>query len=186
MKLVVCISGRGSTLRNLWVYADRGALSGEIIGVVSSRKRGAINDSIFAECERRGVPVNVLGVATDMTLGIWQPDFVLLAGYLVLWHVSERYCGRVLNIHPALLPKYGGKGFYGRRVHEAVLAAGDTESGCTVHFADNEYDHGSIILQRRVPIFPDDTPDVLQARVFAQECEAYPEVLGRLAANYVR
>ena len=194
-RLVVCISGGGTTLHNLWEHADRDALAGEIVGVFSSRQRGAVNESIFAECERRGVPCTVVrpadhagdfAVVAAREIGAWHPDLVLLAGYLVRWHIPEQYIGRVLNIHPALLPKYGGQGYYGRRVHEAVLAAGDTESGCTVHFADNEYDHGPIVLQRRVKVHPDDTPETLQARVFEQECEVYPEAIAMLADGRAR
>ena len=89
----------------------------------------------------------------------------------------------MLNIHPALLPEFGGHGMYGLRVHEAVLAAGDKISGCTVHFVDNEYDHGPIVLQRKVEVRGDDTPQTLQARVFAAECEAYPAALRQLAGE---
>ena len=91
-----------------------------------------------------------------------------------------------MNIHPALLPDFGGKSYYGHRVHEVVLAAGCAESGCTVHFCDNLYDHGPIILQRRVPVLPDDTPDTLAARVFEQECIAYPEAIRLYAAGRLR
>jgi folate-dependent phosphoribosylglycinamide formyltransferase PurN len=96
------------------------------------------------------------------------------------------WIGRVMNIHPALLPKYGGKGFYGHRVHEAVLAAGEKESGCTVHFANNEYDAGPIILQRKVPVLPRDDADALAARVFEQEGLAYPEAIRLFAENRLR
>src|SRR5206468_3541266 len=88
----------------------------------------------------------------------------------------------VISSNPAPLPNYGGKGMYGLKVHEAVLAAGEKITGCTVHFVDNEYDHGPTILQQQVAVLPDDTPQTLQARVFAAECEAYPLVLQRLAA----
>jgi phosphoribosylglycinamide formyltransferase 1 len=91
-----------------------------------------------------------------------------------------------MNIHPALIPAFCGKGFHGRHVHEAVLASGVKVSGCTVHFADNVYDNGPIILQRVVPVFDDDTPDTLAARVFAQECEAYPEAIGLFAEGRLR
>ncbi len=83
----------------------------------------------------------------------------------------------MVNIHPALLPDFGGPGMYGHRVHEAVLASGKKESGCTVHLCDSAYDRGPIVLQRRVPVLPGDTPDTLAARVFGAECEAYPEAL---------
>jgi phosphoribosylglycinamide formyltransferase-1 len=100
-----------------------------------------------------------------------------MAGFLSLWEIPPELHGLVLNIHPALLPKFGGKGMHGHHVHEAVLAAGETESGCTVHYADNTYDTGPIIVQRRVPVRPGDTADTLAARVFEQECIAYPEAI---------
>jgi phosphoribosylglycinamide formyltransferase-1 len=88
-----------------------------------------------------------------------------------------------MNIHPALLPRFGGMGMHGRHVHEAVLAAGEPESGCTVHFADNAYDHGPIIIQRRIPVLSGDTPDTLAARVFEQECLAYPQAIRQYTAS---
>jgi formyltetrahydrofolate-dependent phosphoribosylglycinamide formyltransferase len=106
-----------------------------------------------------------------------RAELVCLAGFLQLIHVPDDFLGRVMNIHPALIPAFCGKGYYGHRVHEAVLASGVKASGCTVHFADNEYDHGPIILQRTVPVLDDDTPEALAARVFEQECEAYPQAI---------
>jgi folate-dependent phosphoribosylglycinamide formyltransferase PurN len=91
-----------------------------------------------------------------------------------------------MNVHAALIPSFSGKGYYGHHVHEAALAAGVKVSGCTVHFADNEYDHGPIILQRTVPVLDDDTPEALAARVFAQECEAYPEAVRLFAEGRLR
>jgi len=117
---------------------------------------------------------------------VGDADFVCMGGFLSLWRIPAALAGRVINIHPALLPDFGGKGMYGRRVHEAVLRAGRVVSGCTVHFCDNEYDHGPIVLQRQVPVKPDDTPDTLAARVFAEECLAYPEAIRMLAAGEVR
>ena len=108
-----------------------------------------------------------------------------LAGWTCFWRIPDRWIGRVMNIHPALLPKYGGKGFYGHHVHEAVLAAGDKESGCTVHFANNEYDAGPIILQRKIPVLPSDDADTLAARVFEQETLAYPEAIRLFAEGRV-
>jgi phosphoribosylglycinamide formyltransferase 1 len=112
----------------------------------------------------------------------FTPDLVCLAGWLNLLPIPDDFHHRVLNIHPALLPAFGGKGMYGRRVHEAVLAAGIRESGCTVHFADNSYDTGPILVQKRVPVLASDTPDTLAARVFAAECAAYPEAIRMAAA----
>jgi folate-dependent phosphoribosylglycinamide formyltransferase PurN len=115
-------------------------------------------------------------------------DLVLLAGFLALIEVPEDFRFRVMNIHPALIPAFCGRGFYGHKVHEAVLERGAKVTGCTVHFADNHYDHGPIILQKCVPVADDDTPDRLAIRVFAAECEAYPEAVrlfaeGRLAVE---
>ena len=103
----------------------------------------------------------------------------MLAGFLRLLVIPDLWLGRVLNIHPALLPAYGGRGYYGTRVHRAVLDAGETRSGCTVHFVDNGYDTGPIILQREVPVHPDDTVAALAARVFAEEERALPEAIRR-------
>jgi phosphoribosylglycinamide formyltransferase-1 len=108
---------------------------------------------------------------------------IILAGYLCFYIQPEWFSGPVVNIHPALLPKYGGQGFYGDRVHEAVLAAGDTETGCTVHLVDDQYDHGGILGQKRVPVLPGDDVAALAERVFAAECELYPRMLSRLAAD---
>jgi phosphoribosylglycinamide formyltransferase-1 len=109
----------------------------------------------------------------------------VLAGYLKLVNIPPGYERRVVNIHPALLPGFGGAGMYGHRVHEAVLASGDGESGCTVHFCDEVFDRGPIILQKRCPVLPGDTPDMLAARVFDLECRAYPEALQLLFSRVV-
>jgi phosphoribosylglycinamide formyltransferase-1 len=111
-------------------------------------------------------------------------DFVCLAGYMRLLPVEvlRRFDGRVLNIHPSLLPKYGGKGMYGSRVHEAVLAAGDAVSGCTVHYVNEKYDEGSPLLQLQCPVLPGDTPETLAARVLALEHQAYPWAIEQAAA----
>jgi phosphoribosylglycinamide formyltransferase-1 len=106
-----------------------------------------------------------------------------MAGFLKLVQIPADFAGRVINIHPALLPAFGGKGFHGMHVHRAVLARGCTVSGCTVHLVDNEYDHGRIILQKTVPVLPDDTPESLAARVFAVECQALPEAIARFSRS---
>ena len=110
-------------------------------------------------------------------------DLVIQAGFLSLWHIPPQYEHKVMNIHPALLPKYGGHGMWGHHVHEAALAAGEAESGCTIHFVTNEYDAGPIILQRTAPVLPDDDADALAARVFEQECIAFPEAIRLFAAG---
>jgi formyltetrahydrofolate-dependent phosphoribosylglycinamide formyltransferase len=124
--------------------------------------------------------------AVTKELDRYPLDLVIMAGFIRRYLFPKKYEGRVLNIHPALLPDFGGKGFYGHHVHEAVLKSGAKESGCTVHYADLNYDKGPILLQKRVPVLPGDTPDTLAARVFEAECEAYPEAIRRMAAVEVR
>jgi phosphoribosylglycinamide formyltransferase-1 len=109
-----------------------------------------------------------------------------MGGFLKRLSIPADFANRVTNIHPALVPSFCGEGFYGHRVHEAVLAFGAKLSGCTVHFADNQYDHGPVILQRAVAVLDDDTPDTLAARVFEAECEAYPEAIQWIADGRVR
>jgi phosphoribosylglycinamide formyltransferase-1 len=109
-----------------------------------------------------------------------------MGGFLTHVLIPADFENRVLNIHPALIPAFCGKGFYGSHVHEAVLEYGAKISGCTVHFVDNEYDHGPIILQKVVPVLDDDTPESLATRVFQAECEAYPEALRQLAKGHLK
>lgn len=178
--LLVMLSGGGRTFLNLAAAIDRGELRARVAAVVASRECPG------AEAARRmGLPVRVLSgeIAAADLAGVVQEfgaAWVVLAGYLKRVHLPESLGGRVVNIHPSLLPKFGGPGMYGRRVHEAVLAAGERESGCTVHLCDAEYDRGSIILQARVPVLEGDTPETLAERVFAAECRAYPRALGLL------
>ena len=109
-------------------------------------------------------------------------EWLCLAGFLRILpsEVLEHFPNRVLNIHPSLLPKFGGKGMYGHHVHEAVIAAGEVESGCTVHIVNEYYDDGAIILQKKCPVFPDDTPDLLAQRVLALEHQAFSEALQKV------
>ena len=175
-RLVVLLSGSGSTLQNLLDRCADGRLAATVGGVVSSRP-----DVFGVERARRaGVPVVVAeksgrSEAAFAAARNWQADLVVCAGWIHLLQVPPDFRGRVLNVHPSLLPKFGGKGMYGRHVHEAVLAAGETESGCTVHLVDDTYDTGPVVLQARVPVLPGDTPDTLAERVQAAEREALPE-----------
>jgi formyltetrahydrofolate-dependent phosphoribosylglycinamide formyltransferase len=186
LKLGVLLSGSGRTLENFVEEIQAGRLDAEVAVVISSS--GGVYG--LERAKNHGIPNHVVrlkdyeGVqafsdAITEILVAAGVELVLLAGFLKLYLIPEALKGRVMNIHPALIPKHCGKGYYGHYVHEAVLAAGDTESGCTVHFCDNEYDHGPIILQRKVPILKDDTPDTLADRVFAEECIAYPEAIRR-------
>ncbi len=113
-------------------------------------------------------------------------DLVCLCGYLRLLRIDKLFEGRVINIHPALLPEFGGKGMYGLRVHRAVLATGRKFSGCSVHFVDGQYDHGPVILQKTCPVRPDDDEDALASRVFEQECLAYPEAIRLIVSKRVK
>ena len=187
LRLAVLISGTGRTLENLIgkIEGIRVVLSSvkDAPGLQHAAKAGIPHVTV----SRRDFPdTETFSRAVAKALEPHPTDLVLLAGFLHLWSFPDRYKGQVLNIHPALLPAFGGKGFHGRRVHKAVLKSGARESGCTVHFADHEYDHGPILLQRRVPVLPDDTPDTLAARVFEQECIAYPEAVRRIADGRVK
>jgi len=183
------ISGGGRTVLNLHERIASGDLRAVIEVVVSSRGDALGVDRVRAVGLRT---VIVDRCAHDdatfqrrLTEAVGDVDLVCLAGFLSLWRFPPAMFGRVINIHPALLPDFGGPGMYGRRVHEAVLAAGRTESGCTVHVCDDRYDNGPTILQRRVPVLPDDTPDLLAARVFEQERVAYPEAVKLFCDNRV-
>jgi formyltetrahydrofolate-dependent phosphoribosylglycinamide formyltransferase len=192
LKLVVLISGTGRTMVNIQEHIAAGELDAQIRLVISS--------SPDVEGLRRAQDLRLLtnvvsksklgeeGFQRRLTAAIdgAGADLVCMGGFLHLWHIPKRYEGRVINIHPALLPDFGGRGLYGHHVHEAVLRAGRKVSGCTIHFCDNQYDHGPVILQREVPVMPDDTPDTLAARVFEQECIAYPEVIRLFAEERVR
>ena len=179
-RLAVMLSGAGRTLGNLLDEIAAARLRATIDLVIASRECPGAERARSAGIETVVLP----GVIPQGELGeafaSRRIDWVALAGYLKLIRIPPAYRGRIVNIHPALLPDFGGPGMYGRRVHEAVLAAGRRESGCTVHHCDEEFDRGDIILQRRCPVLPGDTPETLADRVFALEREAYPEALRRL------
>jgi phosphoribosylglycinamide formyltransferase-1 len=197
LKLAVLISGTGRTLKNFIDLAADGELPIEIRLVISSTaKAGGLK---FAEAA--GIPTRVIrrqdfpqGTAGDLAFGdaVFSAcrnagvDYVAMAGFLKLAPLPDDFAGRVVNIHPALIPAFCGPGMYGDRVHQAVLDAGVKVTGCTVHFVDNEYDQGPIIWQQPVPVFDDDTADTLAARVFEVEKEAYPHVLRLLAAGRIK
>jgi phosphoribosylglycinamide formyltransferase-1 len=189
LRLGVLISGGGTTLANLVErLADARLRNCEIRLVISSR-----SDVPGVEIARRaGLPLKTLrrrefpqlpqfSNAIVEALDAAAVHLVVMAGFLCLWRIPAHYHGLVLNIHPALLPGFGGRGMYGHHVHRAVLAAGVTESGCTVHLADNEYDHGPIVAQSRVPVRADDTPDTLAERVGQAERALYPYVIQEVA-----
>jgi phosphoribosylglycinamide formyltransferase-1 len=181
LRLAVLISGGGRTLLNLHQRIVEGSLRAVITSVVSSRgdaagvARSRDAGLTTVVVERRQLSPDAF--QREVAQAIAGVDLVCMAGFLSLWRIPDEFYGKVINIHPALLPEFGGAGMYGMRVHQAVLAAGKKISGCTVHFCDNLYDHGPIILQRTVPVLAADTSDTLAARVFEQECVAYPEAV---------
>ena len=183
LRLGVLLSGGGTTLLNILdeIKADR--LDAEVAVVIASRDCKGLQRGRNAGLDVRLIPYKEMPDTETYSAKIAETledagvDLVIQAGFLSLWHIPPRYEGKVMNIHPALLPGFGGKGMYGHHVHEAVLAAGCKVSGCTVHFVTNEYDSGPIIVQRSVPVLEGDDADALAARVFEQECVAYPEAI---------
>ncbi|MGD9764454.1 MAG: phosphoribosylglycinamide formyltransferase [Candidatus Binatia bacterium] len=184
VRLAVLVSGSGTTLQNLLDRVAAGALSADVAVVVSSRP-----DVLAIQRARRaGIPATVVARkdhpdatafndALHAALEPYDVELVVLAGFLSLFQPRARYAGRVINVHPALIPAFCGQGFYGHKVHDAVLASGVKVTGCTVHFADDAYDHGPIILQGCVPVMDDDTAETLAARVAALERELYPQAI---------
>ena len=184
VRLGVLLSGSGTTLENFLTRIGDGRLDAEVAVVIASRP-----DAYgLVRAENAGIPTRIVArkahadgdsfsTAITAALDEYKPDLVTFAGFLSLWKIPSHYEGRVMNIHPALIPAFCGKGFYGSRVHRPVVESGVKLSGCTVHFADNIYDNGPIILQRTVPVRFEDTPDDVAKRVFAEECEAYPEAI---------
>jgi phosphoribosylglycinamide formyltransferase-1 len=186
IRLVVLVSGGGTTLQNLIDRTADGRLAARIVGVVASRADiGGVG-----RAQQAGIPVAVAERGKGFADRVWaavrgfDPQLVCFGGWLHLLPIPADFHHRVLNIHPSLLPAFGGKGMYGHHVHEAVIRSGAKVSGCTVHFADDTYDTGPILVQKRVLVMDDDTPDSLAARVFAAECEAYPEAI-RLVAERI-
>lgn len=190
MRIAVLVSGGGRSLENLAEAIRRGEVPGEIVLVLASNRKAFALErarrleipSVVIDAERKLAPAEFSREAFA-AIEHADADVVVMAGFLRLLPLPETWIGRVLNIHPALLPAFGGKGYYGDRVHEAVLAARVKETGCTVHYVDNEYDHGPVLLQRRVAVREDDTVETLGARVFEEEKIALPEALRMHAAR---
>ena len=181
IRLAVLLSKGGTSLQNLLDRIADGRLNAQIVAVVSNNA----NAFGLERARRAKIPAFVVDRKDADSLAEFsrrifahcrqaKADLVCLAGFLQLIEVPDDFLDRVMNVHPALIPAFCGKGFYGHHVHEAALNLGVKVSGCTVHFVDNQYDHGPIILQRTVPVLDDDTPASLAERVFAAECEAYP------------
>lgn len=187
-RIAVLISGGGTTLNNIFNCIARGELDVDVGLVISSsaKSRG------ISYAKQHNVPVKVVAKRKELTdqdysAAVFQPirqagvDLVVMGGFLKHVLIPEDFEQRVINIHPSLIPDFCGEGFYGMKVHQAVIQEGCEVSGCTVHFVDNQYDHGPIISQVRVPVEEGDTAETLQKRVFLKECEVYPQVIARLA-----
>ncbi len=187
VRVAILVSGGGSNLQAILDAQKSGRLPGiEVALVLSSQADAhalvrARNSKIdTAVVERKAFPSeDAAQVAVLEKLEQARIDVVCLAGYMrkLGTGIVRRYKGRILNIHPALLPKFGGPGMYGHYVHEAVLAAHEKESGCSVHVVDEEYDHGPVLAQAKVPVLPNDTAETLAARVLEQEHALYPKIL---------
>lgn len=193
VRLGVLLSGGGRTLQNLIERIDDGSLPARIEVVISSHagvkgldRARAKNIPAVTVDYKQFDDAKTFSQAVTRELDRHPVDLVILAGFIRRYLFPSKYQGRVLNIHPALLPDFGGKGMYGHHVHEAVLLSGAKESGCTVHLADLQYDRGPILLQKRVPVLPGDTADALAERVFQAECVAYPEAIRKMAEVEVR
>ncbi|AEN72923.1 phosphoribosylglycinamide formyltransferase [Rhodothermus marinus SG0.5JP17-172] len=194
LRLAVFASGGGTNFQAILDAIEAGRLPARVVLCVSDRPTaGALE-----RARRHGIPTAVLapkdypspevfGEALLEVLRAHQVELVALAGYLkkIPDNVVAAYRNRILNIHPSLLPAFGGPGMYGRRVHEAVLNYGVRWTGATVHLVDEEYDHGPIVLQEPVPVLPDDTPETLAARVLEVEHRLYPEALRLFAEGRV-
>lgn len=180
-RLMVLLSGSGRTLDNLLNRIDHGELSAVAALVVAGKECPGADKARARAVPTRVIPGDIPPADFDALVRESRADWVVLAGYLRLVPITPATRGRVVNIHPALLPAFGGPGMHGLRVHDAVIRAARrgevSESGCTVHLADETFDTGPIILQKRCPVKPSDTPEVLAARVFSLELDAYPQAL---------
>lgn len=190
VRAVVLLSGTGRTLENLLAQREAGRLEIDIPLVIASRagirgievaEQAGIDAFVVARREYRDP--EAMSARVQELITPYGIDLLLLSGFLSQLSILPEWEGRMLNVHPSLLPLFGGRGFYGQRVHAAVLASGMKVSGCTVHEVNAEYDAGPIVAQRCVPVLDDDTPESLGARVFAVECELYPEAIRQYIAR---
>lgn len=184
VRIAALLSGGGTTLENIIAHIAEGKLDARVECVISSRP-----DAYGLERARKhGIPAAVVGrkdhAGTEaFSQAVWaeiakyQVDLVILAGFMCFLDVPADFENRIMNVHPALIPAFCGEGMYGHHVHEAVLAYGAKVTGATVHFVDNVYDHGPVILQGAVPVLEDDTPGTLADRVQAKERELFPKAI---------
>lgn len=176
------LKGRGSNMVAIAKSCQSRAIGAEIVCVVSQIS----NSEAATRAREVGLQIEVIPSKQEHydeklleCFARHQVDIICLAGYMKLLHESvvKAFPQRILNIHPALLPKFGGKGMYGHYVHQAVIDAHETESGCTIHFVSDKYDEGDILCQRKCPVFPDDSPETLAQRVILLEHQSYPEAI---------
>jgi phosphoribosylglycinamide formyltransferase 1 len=178
LKMAVLLSGSGRTLDNFHERIQNGSLAGQIQVVISN-----VKDVLgLTKAERYGYPAFYChdNAGINAILQNYDIDIVCLAGYLKLYTPLPKFARAVINIHPSLIPSFCGDGFYGHHVHSAVKARGCMISGCTVHFADEKYDEGPIILQKSVELAYDDDIHTIADKVFAIECQAFPEAINRV------
>lgn len=188
-KIVVFASGSGTNFQAIIEAVQSGKIQAKIAGLITSRD----NIGAIERAEKTGIPKQVVrrsdfrdeelfANAILNKLDQWKPDLIVLAGYMIKLPstVIQRYPGQIINIHPSLLPKFGGRGYYGARVHQAVIDAGENESGCTVHFVNETYDEGPVIAQKKVPVLPEDTPQSLAERILQEEHKLLPSVINQL------
>ncbi len=190
LRLGALASGGGSNLQAIIDRSESGNLNADVVVVVSNNsKSGALERARKHNIKACHISTYTEGSEKSVDMVITEKmkehevDIVILAGYMkkIGLKLLEAFEGKILNIHPALLPKFGGDGMYGRLVHEAVLEEGEKESGPTVHIVDSEYDRGPILEQRKIPVLPDDTPETLAARVLIEEHKIYPDVIQRIS-----
>jgi phosphoribosylglycinamide formyltransferase 1 len=193
LNLAILISGSGTTLQNLIDKMNDKTLNANIQTVISSSpgtygiKRAEQNNIPAAIVQRQGYNNSEIFSNTIINeIEKYSVDLIILAGFLHLFKIPDKYTGKVMNIHPGLIPSFCGKGYYGHYVHEAVIESGVKVSGCTVHFVDNEYDCGPIIIQRVVQVHENDSPETLAQRVFKEECIAYPEAINLFAEGRLK
>lgn len=183
-RLLVLLSGSGRTLENILARIDRAELPATVAAVIASKPCRGLDIARARDIPAEVIAGNIPPERLDALVRDHRADLIVLAGYLRLVPVTPATRNRIVNIHPALLPAFGGKGMHGMKVHQAVVDAARrgevTESGCTVHLVDEHYDTGPAVLQMRCPVTPDDTPEDLAQRVFALELEAYPAALRKL------
>lgn len=190
IRIAVLISGNGTTLQNLIDKCASEQITGEIVCVISSRKEVfGLERAEKHEIPAKAMPRKSFDSEEAYHDAVWeeirshQADLVVLAGFMSLLHVPEDFTNKIMNVHPALIPAFCGKGMYGIHVHEAVIEYGVRITGVTVHFVDEHYDNGPIILQEAVPVFETDTPEVLADRIQAKEREMYPRAVQLFATG---